>query len=180
VPQEGEFPYLETQFELIFARIGAAICRALAKHPLKGIALHYSRSTKEVEDLRDDLTTLYPSLKLTLHQADLTKSDECQTLTAEVLKAHGKVDVFVSNAGGARRVTNILYRAFHCLLIVEMLLSRTLKGLLISTYARLFSSSKVSLSPCRNKSGGELSSYPVLRRMEAESTVRTTHPAREV
>jgi 3-oxoacyl-[acyl-carrier protein] reductase len=73
------------------------------------MALHYSRSIKDAETLRDSLQALHPSLELSLHQADLTLLDDCQKLVREVSDVHGHVDILVSNAGGARRVTNILY-----------------------------------------------------------------------
>lgn len=88
--------------------IGAAVCRALAKYPLKGLAIHYSRNAESVKALQTELSATGPSLILTLHQADLSQSEHCERLVGEVLRAHEVVDIFVSNAGGARRVTDIL------------------------------------------------------------------------
>lgn len=90
-------------------RIGAAISIALAKLPLKALALHYSRSGEAAERLRDSLTNSFPSLNITLHQADLSQADACETLVQELLEAHKTVDIFISNAGAARRITDILY-----------------------------------------------------------------------
>jgi NAD(P)-dependent dehydrogenase (short-subunit alcohol dehydrogenase family) len=89
-------------------RIGAAISIALARLPLKALALHYSRSAESAEKLRTSLTNSFPSLKITLHQADLSQAQACETLVEEVLKAHKTVDIFISNAGAARRITDIL------------------------------------------------------------------------
>lgn len=88
--------------------IGAAVCRALARYPLKGLAIHYSRNSESAKALQTELTATGPSLILTLHQADLSQSAHCERLVEEVLKAHKVVDIFISNAGGARRVTDIL------------------------------------------------------------------------
>jgi 3-oxoacyl-[acyl-carrier protein] reductase len=89
--------------------IGASIAIALAKFPLKGLALHYSRSVQPAEELRDLVAKDWPSIKVTLHQADVSKVDECERLAKEVLSAHGQVDIFISNAGAAKRITDILY-----------------------------------------------------------------------
>jgi NAD(P)-dependent dehydrogenase (short-subunit alcohol dehydrogenase family) len=90
-------------------RIGAAISIALAKLPLKALALHYSHSKESAEKLRNSLRDSYPSLDVTLHRADLSQADACETLVEEVLEAHETVDIFISNAGAARRITDILY-----------------------------------------------------------------------
>ena len=88
--------------------IGAAICRALAKFPLKALALYYSQSAQAAEDLKDSLNASFPSLTLTLHQADLSQPSQCEKLVQEVLEAHKTVDIFISNAGAAKRITDIL------------------------------------------------------------------------
>ena len=89
-------------------RIGAAIARSLATFPLKGLALHYARSFDASKSLQDELEAVHPALNVTLHQADLAEPEQCQSLVREVLKTHGKIDIFISNAGGARRITDIL------------------------------------------------------------------------
>jgi len=111
VLQEGIIPWLPrlNSLMLTFLRsIGAAICRALARFPLKGMALHYSQSAQAIEHLRESLHESFPSMALTLHQADLSQPSHCDKLVQEVLQAHGKVDIFVSNAGAAKRITDIL------------------------------------------------------------------------
>jgi short-subunit dehydrogenase len=89
--------------------IGRAISLRLAKLPLKALALHYSRSKEACEALRDSIVQSHPSLVVTLHQADLSEISQCERLAKEVLEAHHVVDIFISNAGGAKRVTDILY-----------------------------------------------------------------------
>jgi NAD(P)-dependent dehydrogenase (short-subunit alcohol dehydrogenase family) len=98
------FPLILTRL----CRIGAAICRALARFPLKALALHYSQSAQAAEDLKDSLNASFPSLVLTLHQADLSQPSQCDKLVQEVLEAHETVDIFISNAGAAKRITDIL------------------------------------------------------------------------
>ena len=88
--------------------IGAAICRALGRLPLKALALHFSQSALAAENLRDSLKASFPTLTLTLHQADLSQPSQCAKLVEDVLKAHGTVDIFISNAGAAKRITDIL------------------------------------------------------------------------
>lgn len=101
-------------------RIGAAISRGLAKFPLKAIALHYSSSAKAAEDLRNSLASTFPNLEISIHQADLSQPQQCQRLIDEVLERHEKVDIFISNAGSARRIVDILYYLSHTELKIEM------------------------------------------------------------
>lgn len=98
-------------------RIGAAIARTLATFPLKGLALHYSRSFDAAKSVREEIAAENPALNVTLHQADLAEPEQCESLAREVLKTHAKIDIFVSNAGGARRITDILYHFLHFKLI---------------------------------------------------------------
>jgi NAD(P)-dependent dehydrogenase (short-subunit alcohol dehydrogenase family) len=88
--------------------IGAAICRALGRLPLKALALHFSQSALAAENLRDSLKASFPTLTLTLNQADLSQPSQCAKLVEDVLKAHGTADIFISNAGAAKRITDIL------------------------------------------------------------------------
>jgi NAD(P)-dependent dehydrogenase (short-subunit alcohol dehydrogenase family) len=88
--------------------IGAAVCKALAEFPLNAIAMHYLKSKEAAQALRTLLRNSHPSLEITLHQADLSQAEECERLASEVLAAHKVVDIFISNAGAARRITDIL------------------------------------------------------------------------
>ena len=109
MPPEGNEHHIYVLRISNFISIGAAISRALAKFPIRALALHYARSVDAAEKLSNELTHCYPSLKVTLHQADLSIIHDCERLVKEVLDAHGKIDIFISNAGGAKRVIDILY-----------------------------------------------------------------------
>jgi len=69
--------------------IGAAICNALGRLPLKALALHFSQSAQAAENLRDSLNASFPTLTLTLHQAELSQPSQCAKLVEEVLQTHG-------------------------------------------------------------------------------------------
>jgi NAD(P)-dependent dehydrogenase (short-subunit alcohol dehydrogenase family) len=109
VPPEGNDHHIYVVRISNFISIGAAISRALAKFPIRALALHYVRAADAAEKLCNELTHCYPSLKVTVHQADLSVVHDCERLVKEVLDAHGKIDIFISNAGGAKRIVDILY-----------------------------------------------------------------------
>ncbi|MDX1921840.1 MAG: SDR family NAD(P)-dependent oxidoreductase [Alphaproteobacteria bacterium] len=85
---------------------GAArrIGRAMALHyAAKGwhIAAHYSDAATDAEHLRDDINA--KGGKITLFQADFTKSDAAQELFSDVVKICGTPHVLINNAARFER-----------------------------------------------------------------------------
>lgn len=76
--------------------IGRAIAIELAQ---KGydVALNYNKSKTEAETLRDELKKL--GVKAEIFGADVSKNDEVQRMTGDVISFFSGVDVLVNNAG---------------------------------------------------------------------------------
>jgi 3-oxoacyl-[acyl-carrier protein] reductase len=94
--------------------IGAACAKQLILHDVD-LALTYSSNLLAIEklvaQLRKDHDVNRPEtrqLKISIHKADLSNSDECLKLCEEVQKEHGRsVDILVSNAGHGKRIPDI-------------------------------------------------------------------------
>ena len=76
--------------------IGRAIAIKLAQNGYD-VALNYNKSKTEAETLRDELKNL--GVKAQIFGADVSKNDEVQRMTRDVLSFFGGVDVLVNNAG---------------------------------------------------------------------------------
>jgi 3-oxoacyl-[acyl-carrier protein] reductase len=65
-----------------------------------------------VAQLRKDHEVNRPEagyLRISIHQVDLSNSDECIKLCEDVRKEHGRsIDILISNAGRGKRITDIL------------------------------------------------------------------------
>ena len=80
--------------------IGASLARAFAEAGAD-IIVHYNSSKQAAEAVARDVEAA--GRKALLVQADVTKSDERKKLAEAALKAFGRVDVLINNAGGLVR-----------------------------------------------------------------------------
>jgi NAD(P)-dependent dehydrogenase (short-subunit alcohol dehydrogenase family) len=76
--------------------IGRAITDRLTRSGVT-VAAVYARDVTAAQALRDD--SARNGATVTLHQADVGQPASCQTLVAEVLEQHGRLDYLVNNAG---------------------------------------------------------------------------------
>ena len=76
--------------------IGKAIATRLANEGAS-VAINYREDAKPAEALVCELNS--KNFKAQAFQADVSKPDECHTLLNDVVKAFGRVDILVSNAG---------------------------------------------------------------------------------
>jgi NAD(P)-dependent dehydrogenase (short-subunit alcohol dehydrogenase family) len=76
--------------------IGRAITDRLTRSGVT-VAAVYARDVAAAQLLRDDAARC--GATVTLHQADVGQPASCQTLVAEVLEQHGRLDYLVNNAG---------------------------------------------------------------------------------
>jgi acetoacetyl-CoA reductase/3-oxoacyl-[acyl-carrier protein] reductase len=76
--------------------IGRAVTDRLTRSGVT-VAAVYARDVTAAQALRDDAAR--SGATVTLHQADVGQPASCQTLVAEVLEQHGRMDYLVNNAG---------------------------------------------------------------------------------
>jgi NAD(P)-dependent dehydrogenase (short-subunit alcohol dehydrogenase family) len=76
--------------------IGRAITDRLTRSGVT-VAAVYARDVTAAQALRDDAAR--SGATVTLHQADVGQPASCQSLVAEVLEQHGRLDYLVNNAG---------------------------------------------------------------------------------
>ncbi len=78
--------------------IGAAICRELAGQGAH-IAAGYWRDDEDVEKFLASTTADYPGRRITVHEGNIARADDCRRVLAEAIDQHGRVDILVNNAG---------------------------------------------------------------------------------
>jgi NAD(P)-dependent dehydrogenase (short-subunit alcohol dehydrogenase family) len=76
--------------------IGRAITDRLTRSGIT-VAAVFARDVAAADEVRDDAARC--GATVTLHQADVGQPTSCQTLVAEVLDRHGRLDYLVNNAG---------------------------------------------------------------------------------
>ena len=76
--------------------IGAAISRSFAEQGAI-VAAGYSRDADQANQLLAQLRD--HGVKASIHQGNVGSADDCRRTIAEVLDAHGRLDVLVNNAG---------------------------------------------------------------------------------
>jgi NAD(P)-dependent dehydrogenase (short-subunit alcohol dehydrogenase family) len=76
--------------------IGRAITDRLTRSGVT-VAAVFARDVAAADEVRDDAARC--GATVTLHQADVGQPTSCQTLVAEVLDRHGRLDYLVNNAG---------------------------------------------------------------------------------
>jgi NAD(P)-dependent dehydrogenase (short-subunit alcohol dehydrogenase family) len=78
--------------------IGAAICRSLADEGAD-VAAGYWHGDEAVEKFLADMAADYPGRRITVHEGNIGRSDDCRRVVHEVIDRHGRVDILVNNAG---------------------------------------------------------------------------------
>jgi acetoacetyl-CoA reductase/3-oxoacyl-[acyl-carrier protein] reductase len=78
--------------------IGAATCRELADQGAH-IAAGYWVGDEDVEKWVAGMTADYPGRRITVHEGNIARADDCRRVLAEVIDQHGQVDILVNNAG---------------------------------------------------------------------------------
>lgn len=81
--------------------IGEAICRAFAKEGFN-VAVHYSASEEKAKALCAELEKEY-GITAVPFRADFTKAEDIKALAESVIKAFGKADILINNAGIAHQ-----------------------------------------------------------------------------
>ncbi|WP_026332503.1 3-oxoacyl-[acyl-carrier-protein] reductase [Deinococcus apachensis] len=79
--------------------LGRAMAQALAQSGF-GVAVHYGRNQAEAEKVADEIRAL--SVSVQVFGADLSDPANAGTLVEDVIKAMGRLDVLVNNAGITR------------------------------------------------------------------------------
>ncbi len=79
--------------------IGAAICRSLASQGAS-IAAGYSRNRDRAEQFVKEFERDFDGpARVSIHQGNVSRSDDCGRVVQEVLDQHGRIDILVNNAG---------------------------------------------------------------------------------
>jgi NAD(P)-dependent dehydrogenase (short-subunit alcohol dehydrogenase family) len=76
--------------------IGAAITRSFAEQGAI-VAAGYSRDAERAAEMRDQLRD--HGVDATIHQGSISSPEECRRTVSEVIEAHGRLGILVSNAG---------------------------------------------------------------------------------
>jgi NAD(P)-dependent dehydrogenase (short-subunit alcohol dehydrogenase family) len=79
--------------------IGAAICRSLASQGAT-VGAGYSRDADAAGRFVDDFrSTFGQQTRVSIHQGNVSKPDDCERVISEAIEQHGRVDILVNNAG---------------------------------------------------------------------------------
>ncbi|HVQ48903.1 MAG TPA: 3-oxoacyl-ACP reductase family protein [Mycobacterium sp.] len=99
--------------------IGRAITDRLTRSGVT-VAAVYARDAIAAQALSDDAARC--GATVTLHQADVGQPASCQTLVAEVLEQHGRLDYLVNNAGMVteQRLSDVSAEDWHRQLAVNL------------------------------------------------------------
>jgi NAD(P)-dependent dehydrogenase (short-subunit alcohol dehydrogenase family) len=99
--------------------IGRAVTDRLTRTGV-AVAAAYARDVAAADAVRDDAER--SGAKVTLHQADVGQPAACQTLVAEVLEQHGRLDYLINNAGMVieQRLGDISAEDWHRQLAVNL------------------------------------------------------------
>ena len=81
--------------------IGEAIAKAFAEKGYN-LALQYNKSEDKASEMKSELEKAY-GIKVLTVKADLSKTEEAEKLSKEVLSVFGSVDVLINNAGMAHQ-----------------------------------------------------------------------------
>jgi len=77
--------------------IGAAICRSLASQGAT-VAAGYAGNDAAAQKFRDAFAATYRT-QVSMHKGNVADPQDCRRTIAEVISAHGRLDVLVNNAG---------------------------------------------------------------------------------
>ena len=79
--------------------IGAAICRSLASQGAS-VAAGYSRDRDRADLFVKEFERDFEGPgRVSVHQGNVSSSDDCRRVVQEVLDQHGRIDILVNNAG---------------------------------------------------------------------------------
>lgn len=79
--------------------IGAAICRSLASQDAT-VGAGYSRDADAAGRFVDDFrSTFGEQTRVSIHQGNVSKPDDCERVISEAIEQHGRIDILVNNAG---------------------------------------------------------------------------------
>jgi 3-oxoacyl-[acyl-carrier protein] reductase len=79
--------------------IGAAICRSLASQGAS-VAAGYSGDRDNAERFVKEFERDFDGPgRITIHQGNVSKPEDCRRVVQEVLDQHGRIDILVNNAG---------------------------------------------------------------------------------
>jgi NAD(P)-dependent dehydrogenase (short-subunit alcohol dehydrogenase family) len=78
--------------------IGAAICHSLASQGAL-IAAGYSSDTERAALFVKEFEAKFPDQRVTLHQGNIGRPEDCRRVVDEAVKQHGRVDILINNAG---------------------------------------------------------------------------------
>lgn len=82
--------------------IGAAICRELADQGAH-VAAGFWHDHEAAEKFLTTMTADYPGQRITVHEGNIGRGDDCRRVLHEVIDRHGRLDILVNNAGIAPR-----------------------------------------------------------------------------
>ncbi len=78
--------------------IGAAICRELAGQGAH-VAAGFWHDHEAAEKFLATMTADYPGQRITVHEGNIGRGDDCRRVLHEVIDRHGRLDILVNNAG---------------------------------------------------------------------------------
>jgi NAD(P)-dependent dehydrogenase (short-subunit alcohol dehydrogenase family) len=78
--------------------IGAATCRELADQGAH-IAAGYWDGDEDVGKFLAGMTADFRGRRITVHEGNIARADDCRRVLTEVIDQHGRVDILVNNAG---------------------------------------------------------------------------------
>ncbi|QNJ96548.1 3-oxoacyl-ACP reductase FabG (plasmid) [Mycolicibacterium fluoranthenivorans] len=79
--------------------IGAAISKSLASQGAT-VAAGYGRNTEQAQKFLAELSAAGgDGAKVSIHQGDVARADDCRRTVGEVIDLHGRLDILVNNAG---------------------------------------------------------------------------------
>ena len=78
--------------------IGAAICRELAGQGAH-VAAGFWHDHEAAEKFLATMTADYSGQRITVHEGNIGRGDDCRRVLHEVIDRHGRLDILVNNAG---------------------------------------------------------------------------------
>ena len=101
--------------------IGAATCRALAEEGA-AVAAGYWDGDEDVAKFVAGMIADYPGRRITAHEGNIARADDCRRVLAEVINQHGRVDILVNNAGITidRTVAKMTDEEWHKVIAVNL------------------------------------------------------------
>jgi NAD(P)-dependent dehydrogenase (short-subunit alcohol dehydrogenase family) len=101
--------------------IGAATSRGLADEGAH-VAAGYWRDDEDVEKFLTGMAADYPGRRISVHEGNIGKPEDCRRVLREVIARHGQVDILVNNAGITidRTVAKMTDEEWHRVIAVNL------------------------------------------------------------